>query len=194
MSKNPFGQLAIRRDDDDEEVGVAKPTLSQQSTNVTVGSTVSDSQQKKKKVRPEEKAKLEEIHRQDVEEEGGFQVIQKKPTKGRPLNANLPETLKETDRKPKNKGAYLERNDKDFGNPKRRVFDRHSGTGRGKEIAKGGSGGHHTWGNNPRNIAKENDGGNEYLHGRDEDQCKLYLLIFRVQQCFKGEETRRGET
>lgn len=37
----------------------------------------------------------------------------------------------------------------------KRVYDRHSGTGRGKEISKGGAGGHHTWGMNPHEIARE---------------------------------------
>eukprot|EP00607_Mallomonas_marina_P009942 CAMPEP_0182419212 /NCGR_PEP_ID=MMETSP1167-20130531/3624_1 /TAXON_ID=2988 /ORGANISM="Mallomonas Sp, Strain CCMP3275" /LENGTH=345 /DNA_ID=CAMNT_0024593929 /DNA_START=100 /DNA_END=1138 /DNA_ORIENTATION=- len=36
--------------------------------------------------------------------------------------------------------------DRDAAAPRRRDFDRHSGTGRGREIAKGGSGGHN-WGN-----------------------------------------------
>lgn len=42
-------------------------------------------------------------------------------------------------------------------NPKhqKRLFDRRSGTGRGKEIAKGGAGGKYTWGNNSKELALE---------------------------------------
>ena len=55
----------------------------------------------------------------------------------------------------KNKGAFDERNSKV---PRgKRQFDRHSGTGRGKEIAKNGAGGKFTWGTNPKNIAKKGD-------------------------------------
>jgi hypothetical protein len=37
----------------------------------------------------------------------------------------------------------------------KRLYDRHSGTGRGKEIAKGGAGGKYTWGTNPKELALE---------------------------------------
>jgi hypothetical protein len=190
MSKNPFGQLSIRRDDEDEvEVRAqVKPvsTQPQTSTLSTGGQLFTSSQQaeqkKKKKVRPEEKAKLEEQEKEytrgEEEDDGGFQTVQKKANKTRPLNQDInAEDAK--NRKPKNKGAYLERNNKDYVKEGKRQFERHSGTGRGKEIAKGGAGGHHTWGNNPKHIAKETEKheaepGNEYLYyGRDEDQCNV---------------------
>ena len=39
--------------------------------------------------------------------------------------------------------------------PRGRRFDRHSGTGRGREIAKDGAGGKYTWDNNPEKIARD---------------------------------------
>ncbi|MCQ2817952.1 MAG: hypothetical protein MJ252_11865 [archaeon] len=38
---------------------------------------------------------------------------------------------------------------------KKREHDRHSGTGRGKEISKGGAGGKFTWGEGKKNLEKE---------------------------------------
>lgn len=38
---------------------------------------------------------------------------------------------------------------------KNREHERHSGTGRGKEIAKGGAGGKFTWGDGQKNLEKE---------------------------------------
>jgi hypothetical protein len=59
-----------------------------------------------------------------------------------------------------------------------RVFDRKSGTGRGKEISKGGAGGKHTWGMNPEVIAKE------YVKHVDvkelENQGNLYNLHYII--------------
>ena len=38
---------------------------------------------------------------------------------------------------------------------KNRQFDRHSGTGRGKEISKGGSGGKYSWNGHKQNLMRE---------------------------------------
>jgi hypothetical protein len=182
MSKNPFGQLTIRRDDDEEDIRTPSHTQTSQTTTGTqlFASTQQDQQKKKKKVRPEEKAKLDEENqkenRYDDEAEGGFQVVQKKVTRTRPLNEEVA-LGDDKARKPKNKGAYLERNDKQ--RPGQRQYERHSGTGRGKEIAKGGAGGGHTWGNNPKNIARETTKHSEEpgrnFYERDDDRCKLIV-------------------
>ena len=42
-----------------------------------------------------------------------------------------------------------------------RQYDRQSGTGRGKEVSKGGAGGKGTWGDNPKNIAKNYENYND---------------------------------
>lgn len=76
----------------------------------------------------------------------------KVPTKRREHSEATPEE-KEKKVHLKNKGAFAERNNKTT--PGKRQFDRQSGTGRGKEIAKGGAGGKHTWGANPKNVARD---------------------------------------
>jgi hypothetical protein len=38
---------------------------------------------------------------------------------------------------------------------KNKKYDRHSGTGRGKEISKGGAGGQYTWGTGDKQIERE---------------------------------------
>ena len=39
--------------------------------------------------------------------------------------------------------------------PRKRQYDKKSGTGRGREISKGGAGGKGTWGNNPKDMARK---------------------------------------
>jgi hypothetical protein len=151
-TKNPFGLLAIRRDADEEEV-TAKTQENSATTAPLFGNNQAGEQKKKKKVRPEEKKKLEEVQPEDEE---GFSVVKKKvPTRPR-VQAEEEETTGKTEEKPKKfkklDPQYVKENK--F-NSEKRVFDRHSGTGRGKEISKGGAGGKHTWGNNPKNVARE---------------------------------------
>ncbi len=158
MSHNPFGKLNVRRDDDDEEVKQVQTTTT----------AVPQNEAKKKKVRPEEN-KIEAVHHKEDNNEG-FEIVGK--TKNQ--KAKKVETEDEgkqfdpKQRKPKNKGAFQ-------GKPPRegkREFERHSGTGRGKEIAKGGAGGHHTWGTNPKQIAKE--GERQFDYYSNDDKCKNY--------------------
>jgi len=144
-------------------------------------------QKKKKKVRPDEKKRIEEEQTQYKEDnEEGFQVVSKKAHRTKPLNEEVP--LEDTkNRKPKNKGAHLERNDKNFAKPGKRIHDRQSGTGRGKEIAKGGAGGHHTWGNNPKNVAKDA----EYF-GRD-DEAWFNSALSRDEKKIREEKQEEKE-
>ena len=44
---------------------------------------------------------------------------------------------------------------------RKREYIRHSGTGRGKEVAKGGAGGRGTWGDNPKKIARNYERNND---------------------------------
>jgi len=95
-------------------------------------------------------------HVKEEEAEEGFSIVRKKIPVTRPRVQQTDESAFNTEKehpKLKNKGAYLDRNNKV---PEgKRQFERHSGTGRGKEVSKGGAGGQHTWGTNPKNIAKE---------------------------------------
>lgn len=167
-SKNPFGNLTIRRDEDEEEVTQTKTGA---STTVQQPLFTQNNTQKKKKVRPEEKKKHDEHHQEEDTEEG-FSVVKKnsKPIKPRvqqDRDENAPkEKVKEHHLK--NKGAYNDRNTKV---PQgKRLFDKQSGTGRGKEIAKNGQGGKHTWGGDGRRNRDEEYNG-------DED-CKFLLKFF----------------
>jgi hypothetical protein len=166
-SRNPFGQLQIRRDAEDEEV-------TQQSTGAQVISstplfTQAAAAQKKKKVRPDEKKKSEEPKEEDNEE--GFEVVNsKKKSAGKPRAQNDDATPEEKTKQfhLKNKGAFAPRNNKTT--PGKRVFDRQSGTGRGKEIAKNGAGGKYTWGTDTKTIAKR--GQEEY---NEDDDGKYFF-------------------
>jgi hypothetical protein len=168
-SKNPFGSLSIRRDDDEEETTTNTAPVTTTQTLFTPY-VANPEAKKKKKVRPEEKKKLEE--QRDEEGDEGFSVVKKnKAPTGRPRPTTDEAPAEEKPKRIKNKGAYLERNNKVPTG--KREFDKHSGTGRGKEIAKGGDGGKHTGGANPKSIAKDaykKPTGNED-YNEDED-CK----------------------
>ena len=155
-SKNPFGQLQVRRDEEDEEF---TPQTVQSSSAGPLFSNNTAAEKKKKKVRPEEKKKVEEFQ---PEEEEGFEVVnKKKPVHKRSQNEGEETAPEEKVKKHhlKNKGAYAERNNKVPTG--KRQFERHSGTGRGREIAKNGAGGKHTWGTNPRNARDDEFNGDE---------------------------------
>lgn len=154
-SKNPFGQLTVRRDEEDEEH--LQQNQVKASTATPLFSTT-DQANKKKKVRPDEKKVSEETSNinSNYNDDTGFEVVgQKKKGQNRQRtnqdedqNINVKPRFHE-----KNQGSYLPRNEKVA--PGKRQFERQSGTGRGKEIKKGGAGGHHTWGNNAKVLAKE---------------------------------------
>lgn len=155
-TKNPFGQLSIKRDAEDED-----HTTHVQASTATTAPLFSNTTQdkKKKKIRPEDKKKLEESTgatlNANPNEDEGFEVVGSKKKTYKPRNNTQDEHV--TDDKLRkerhNKGKYLERNAEVPAG--KRLYDRHSGTGRGKEIAKGGAGGKHTWGNNSKTVAKE---------------------------------------
>lgn len=113
----------------------------------------SNQAQKKKKVRPEEKKKLET---EKEDEDSGFEIMKKMkaPVKARGGDDQNKE-IEGKEKRSKNKGAYNPRYNKV---PKgKREFERQSGTGRGREISKNGAGGKHTWGTNPKNVAREDE-------------------------------------
>jgi len=168
-TKNPFGLLAVRRDADEEEQTTRTVAVSA-TTAPLFGNNQTGEQKKKKKVRPEEKKKSEENAHEDADE--GFEVVKKKAHTGKPRvqnDENVPEE-KTKEKHLKNKGAFAERNNKVT--PGKRQFERHSGTGRGKEISKNGAGGKHTWGTNPKNIARNGD--DEY---DSNGNCKLFFYF-----------------
>ena len=150
-SNNPFERLNVKRDaDDDDEQGEFQKVKGKEK-NVPVGL-----EQKKKKARPVEK----------VEDDGeeGFTEVSKKVKKHRPENDDEEETKGGEHKKRKgiNYNTAEEKEYRTKDKPKRgRQYDRQSGTGRGKEIAKGGAGGKGTWGENPKNIARDFENNND---------------------------------
>ena len=147
-SNNPFEKLHIKRDVEEDEQGEFQPVKGKDK-NVPIGL-----EQKKKKVRPAEK----------VEDEGeeGFTEVSKKVKKHRPEDDEGEDEKEHKKRKGINYNTAEEKDYRTKDKPKRgRQFDRHSGTGRGKEIAKGGAGGKGTWGENPKNIARDFENNND---------------------------------
>jgi len=86
-----------------------------------------------------------------------------------------------------NKGAYNERNFKKVEG--KREHDRQSGTGRGKEISKGGAGGKHTWGTNNEEIARRKD--DEFYNEGDDDVFN-YVLNAKPKEEKTGEKTEKA--
>ena len=126
---------------------------------------------KKKKVRPEEKKRNEE-NPQEITE--GFEVVGK--TKQRPYTVkNIAEEGEELqkDNKPQQKKG-TGNNDRQFNKtrPQKRQYEKHSGTGRGKETAKNGAGGKTVWGDNPDQIARQ-----ARNQGTRDDFCKFFYFF-----------------
>ena len=167
-TKNPFGNLNINRDDDDDDNMVR--VTPKNTTSASMFTNVSE-MKKKKKVRPEEKRETPTV--QEITE--GFEVVGK--TNKRPYTAknNFAEEGEEIkkDFKPKHKGTG--NNDRVFNKtrPQKRQYEKHSGTGRGKESAKGGAGGKTVWGDNPEQIARQ------ARSGTRDDFCK-FTKIFQI--------------
>ena len=150
-TSNPFDKLNINREEqeeDDQEFHQVKG----KEKNVPYGI-----EQKKKKVRPKELEKVKD------EGEEGFEEVQSKTKKRSQENIEEGEETKvHKKRRGVNYNTQEEREHRLQDKPRRgRQFDRQSGTGRGKEVAKGGAGGKGTWGDNPRNIAKNYENYND---------------------------------
>jgi len=146
-TSNPFDKLNVKREEEEEEEPEFKEVKGKVK-NVPYGI-----EQKKKKVRPKEQEK--------VKEEGGeegFEEVPSKTKKRRPENVEGEEGEESKGHKKRRGVNFNTQEERDYrlkDKPRRgRQYDRQSGTGRGKEIAKGGAGGKGTWGDNPKNIAQ----------------------------------------
>ena len=83
---------------------------------------------------------------------------------------------------------------------RKREYERHSGTGRGKEVAKGGAGGRGTWGDNPKNIARNYERNNDdYIINSalnpeaQKERKERYEKKEKYVKEEKGEETQKEE-
>merc|ERR1712032_772495 len=130
-SKNPFGNLNINRDDDDDD-DMVKVTR-KNSTSASNYQSHSE-MKKKKKVRPEEKVRNEENTTQISE---GFEVVGKVKKQNYTVK-NLTEegdNIKGDFKKNERSHKGSSNNDRVFNKarPNKRHFEKHSGTGRGKQ-------------------------------------------------------------
>ena len=129
---NPFEKLNVRHEKDDDDEQGEFEQVKGKDKNVPFGIET-----KKKKVRPKEKVE------EDAGEEG-FQEVKRGGPKRRPPKDNEEEENQEKGHKKRRRTNFETDEDKENREnrrPKRgRQFDRQSGTGRGKEIAKGGAG------------------------------------------------------
>ena len=150
---NPFEKLNIKRDIEEEDDGQGEfQKVKGKDKNLPIGI-----EQKKRKTRPKENV--------EANDEEGFEEVGNKAKKKRPVNDEEDEGFQGGEHKKRkgiNYGTAEKTEYRTKDKPKRgRQFDRQSGTGRGKEIAKGGAGGKGTWGENPKAIAREYEDNND---------------------------------
>lgn len=146
---NPFNKLKVHRDSDDDEgftpVGKGAP----QQDSLFKKPEAKKPKQRPKEEKPEEKAPVDD-------NQEGFEVVGKQPKK-----TYNQETVEEGTEKGHTHKATKDHRDRRHegqfrsNNPDKRVFDRQSGTGRGKEVAKDGAGGKGTWGNQLKSAKRE---------------------------------------
>ena len=134
---NPFNKLKVQRDEEEEDFTVVQNKAAQKKV-------VDDS--KKPKQRPKEE-KVEDDNE-------GFEVVGKVSKK----QPRYQGEQTEEEKKPKAREEIKHHHKHDgvvrvHGN--QRPFDRHSGTGRGKEVSKQGAGGKGTWGNQEKSAKRE---------------------------------------
>ena len=148
-TNNPFEKLHVKRDKDEEEENFEE--VKAKEKNVPIGI-------KKKKVRPKEKTPEEEEGDEEFQEvRKGSKKNKVKDVEGEEETGNVHKKRRGINYNTNEEREYRE-NQKP---PRGRKFDRQSGTGRGKEIAKGGAGGKYTWNDNPKNIAKDYENYND---------------------------------
>lgn len=220
---NPFNKLKVQRDDEDNEAI---------NTNVKVTTTTTKNQPLfNTNNKPEEKKKVKQRppkeEKTNPEDNEGFEYVGKLPKKTNKNNVQNSELIN-NETKPGAKDTLVndkphhKRGDKYDNTFKprtnnKREFERHSGTGRGKEVKKQGAGGRGTWGNanvsakreivdyddtdyyfnkalNPKSNDKENLG--ETNKETTEEKPKTEVETSKTTDKVEGEnkdETKEGE-
>ena len=166
--KNPFGLLTIERDKNDEE-----ETIIHKDFHPILEGPLAENKHKRK-VRPseikisEESRPLTNLKKED--DEGFTEIkINKRP---RILNEEIFE----------HNVLNNIRNKKDCKaktptmRSGKRIFDRHSGTGRGREVSKQGAGGKTTWGDAQQLAQEEATDYMDELAHNQEERCKYNLI------------------
>ena len=143
---NPFGKMKVERDSEDENEDFQKVKSNKPSQQLFVAP-----EQKKKKKRPENT----ENQGTKIEDEEGFEEVSKhKPQRKKQKSEEGDDfnSLKQNHYAQKEGPKYYPPKTK---KPGKREYERKSGTGRGKEVSKGGAGGKGTWGDNPKEISRK---------------------------------------
>ena len=143
---NPFGKMKVERDSEDENEDFQKVKSNKPSQQLFVAP-----EQKKKKKRPENT----ENQGTKIEDEEGFEEVSKHKPQSKKQKSEEGDdfnSLKQNHYAQKEGPKYYPPKNK---KPGKREFERKSGTGRGKEISKGGAGGKGTWGDNPKEISRK---------------------------------------
>ena len=168
-TKNPFEKLKVTRDDDDEDtVQVSSTQQSATAQNVVGG--------KKKKIRPDEKQKLEEQSNVQEDDSKDFKEIKKqKNPKGEFIVSEDYKNQTGKEHHIKNKGAFEERNA--VRGRGKRQFDRRSGTGRGKEVAKQGAGSGTVWGSDEQVAKTEIEHRQDYYEDYNDDDKYFNIAL-----------------
>lgn len=181
MNNNPFNKLKVQREEEEF---------------VTV---TSKKQEKQEKPLAQPKKRPVEEHDEDKD---GFETVGKVEKK-RFVNKNTEEEGGQT--KPGVNVDNQRHHKKHVGEVRvgsnQRAFDRHSGTGRGKEIKKEGAGGKGTWGNQERAAKKEvydyDDSSDYYfnrvLHQKKEDQAEEVKELKVVEEKVEEKQEKPEE-
>jgi len=180
--------LTVRHDDDEEGHTVTQKQPGQQLFQ-------QPQEVKKKKIRPEERKRLEEeaksggqTHHDDTQ---GFSEVKKR--KPNPKGGDIGNLIENAYEQGTNQQQKRDKNFESKGyQPQtrggKRPYDRQSGTGRGREIAKQGAGGKTTWGNAEKMAKQEVYGEGEEHYGDD-----LFTYDYSKQQAPKREEATKTE-
>jgi hypothetical protein len=162
---NPFSKLAVGRDREDiMATKIEKESLKKEELLPVLKPV--------KKIRPQERIKAEK-------NDDGFIEI-KKPPRGSDIDEQLKEVYPMNEiRKDPGYGGEKHRQFRPKGT--KRVFNRHSGTGRGREIAKDGAGSKTTWGN-PKLFPKDDtenilESALDDIYYKVDENCKNIFLI-----------------
>ena len=181
MNNNPFNKLKVQREEEEF---------------VTVTSKKQEKQEK-----PLAQPKKRPVDEHD-EDKDGFETVGKVEKK-RFVNKNTEEEAGQT--KPGVNVDNQRHHKKHVGEVRvgsnQRAFDRHSGTGRGKEIKKEGAGGKGTWGNQERAAKKEvydyDDSSDYYfnrvLHQKKEDQAEEVKELKVVEEKVEEKQEKPEE-
>lgn len=147
---NPFNKLKVQRDDEEDFVAVQSSKPAAATKQPLFGNP--EDKAKKPKQRPKK-----ETAEKEEENNEGFQFVGKQPKKPRTEETNAEVVVDKKFGKDNQKNDYPHKRGegKVRVNTNQRVFDRHSGTGRGKEVKKEGAGGKYTWGNQGKNAQRD---------------------------------------